>query len=257
MEKQEQTKIALVTGGSRGLGRDMALRLAEKGRGVVLTYHSQSDEAAKVVAAIVAMGGKAAALHLHAGDVSTFDDFALRLQGVLNDQFGAKQFDFLINNAGTGLTVPSFAATTEAQFDELMNLHYKGVFFLTQKMLPLLRDGGGIVNLSSGLTRFAYPGSGAYASMKGAIETLTMYLAKELGGRGIRANVVAPGAIATDFNGGRVRDNAQMQEHIKAVTALGRIGLADDIGGLVAFLCSDDARWITAQRIEASGGMHI
>ncbi|QHV98234.1 SDR family NAD(P)-dependent oxidoreductase [Spirosoma endbachense] len=255
--KSNAKKIALVTGGSRGLGKDMALSLARKGNDVIVTYHSQKEEALTVVAEIELMGQRAAALPLNTGAVKSFDAFLTALQDILKNKFQADHFDFLVNNAGHGITVPSFAMTTEEQFDELMNVHLKGVFFLTQKVRPYLNDGGAIVNISTGLTRFSYPGSGAYASMKSAIETLTKYMAKELGSRFIRANVVAPGAIATDFNGGRLRETPQVQEHIKSITALPRIGQADDIGGVVAFLCSEEAKWVNAQRIEVSGGMYL
>jgi NAD(P)-dependent dehydrogenase (short-subunit alcohol dehydrogenase family) len=255
--KSDAKKIALVTGGSRGLGKDMALSLARKGNDVIVTYHSQKEEALAVVAEIELMGQRAAALPLNTGVVKSFDAFLAELQDILKNKFQADHFDFLVNNAGHGITVPSFAMTTEEQFDELMNVHLKGVFFLTQKALPYLNDGGAIVNISTGLTRFSYPGSGTYASMKSAIETLTKYMAKELGSRFIRANVVAPGAIATDFNGGRLRETPQVQEYMKSITALPRIGQADDIGGVVAFLCSEEAKWVNAQRIEVSGGMYL
>jgi NAD(P)-dependent dehydrogenase (short-subunit alcohol dehydrogenase family) len=249
-------KIALVTGGSRGLGKNMALSLAKKGIDVILTYNSKKDEAIAVVAEIEKAGQKAAALQLSAGDTKTFDAFFAQVKSVLKDTFGADKFDFLINNAGIGIHA-SFAETTEEQFDELMNIHFKGVFFLTQKALPLINDGGRIVNLSSGLARFSNPGYAAYASMKGGIETLSRYMAKELGSRGIAVNVVAPGAIETDFGGGMVRDNKQVNDYIAGVTALGRVGLPDDIGGVVAFLCTEDAKWVNAQRIEVSGGMNL
>jgi NAD(P)-dependent dehydrogenase (short-subunit alcohol dehydrogenase family) len=249
-------KIALVTGGSRGLGRDMALKIARKGFDVVLTYNSREDEAAKVVAEIRAGGQKAAALQLNASDVKSFDAFIAQLKATLQSTFSTDHFDFLVNNAGTALYAP-FMETTEEQFDDALNIHFKGVFFLTQKALPLMNDGGRIINISSGLARFSIPGSSAYGAMKGAIETLTRYLAKELGARGIAANVVAPGAIETDFGGGRVRDNKEMNAHVAGMTALGRVGLPEDIGGVVAFLCTEDARWINAQRIEVSGGMNL
>ena len=249
-------KIALVTGGSRGLGKNMALNLAKKGIDVILTYNSKKDEALSVVAEIEKAGQKAAALQLSAGDTKTFDAFFAQVKTVLKDIFNTDKFDFLINNAGIGIHA-SFAETTEEQFDELMNIHFKGVFFLTQKALPLINDGGRIVNLSSGLARFSNPGYAAYASMKGGIETLSRYMAKELGARGIAVNVVAPGAIETDFGGGMVRDNKQVNDYIAGVTALGRVGLPDDIGGVVAFLCTEDAKWINAQRIEVSGGMNL
>ena len=250
-------KIALITGGSRGLGKDMALSIARRGTDVIITYNSKKDEALAVVAEIEQLGQRAATLQLNTGITKNFDAFLKTLKATLQNTFNTEYFDFLVNNAGFGITVPSFAETSEEQFDELMNVHLKGVFFLTQKALPYLNDGGAIVNISTGLTRVSYPGSGAYASMKSAVETLTKYMAKELGPRNIRANIVAPGAIATDFGGGRLRANPQIQEHIKSVTALPRIGQADDIGGVVAFLCSDDAKWVNAQRIEASGGMYI
>jgi NAD(P)-dependent dehydrogenase (short-subunit alcohol dehydrogenase family) len=250
------SKIALVTGGSRGLGKSMALHLAKKGIDVILTYHSQQAEAEGVVGEIVALGQQAVALQLDASKVSTFGSFFEQVTAALRDTFDTDRFDFLINNAGTGLYAP-FAETTEEQFDQALNIHFKGPFFLTQQALPLLNDGGRIVNISSGLTRIIYPGSSTYASMKTAMETLTKYQAKELGARGITVNIVAPGAIATDFGGGRVRDNQELQDHIVALTALGRVGLADDIGPVVAFLCTDEARWITAQRLEASGGQSI
>lgn len=249
-------KIALVTGGSRGLGRNMALSLAKKGINVVLTYNSKQDEARAVVAEIEQMGLKAVALQLNTADVNSFGAFYHQLTSALTNTFGTDHFDFLINNAGTG-AYASIADTTEEQFDSLMNIHFKGVFFLTQKLLPILNGGGRIINISTGLARFTSPGRAAYAAMKGAVETLTMYMAKELGPRGIAVNIVAPGAIETDFGGGTVRDNEQVNKHIASITALGRAGLPDDIGGVVAFLCTDDARWINAQRIEVSGGMNL
>ncbi|MFI5159402.1 MAG: SDR family NAD(P)-dependent oxidoreductase [Sphingobacteriales bacterium] len=249
-------KIALVTGGSRGLGKNMALSLAKKGINVILTYNSKKDEALAVVAEIEKAGQKAAALQLSAGDIKTFDTFFNQVKTVLKETFNTDKFDFLINNAGVGIYAP-FAETTEEQFDELMNIHFKGVFFLTQKALPLINDGGRIINLSSGLARFSMPNYSAYASMKGAMETLTKYMAKELGSRGIAVNVVAPGAIETDFGGGRVRDNKQLNDHVAGITALGRAGLPDDIGGVVSFLCTEDAKWINGQRIEVSGGMNL
>lgn len=249
-------KIALVTGGSRGLGKDMALQLAEIGIDVVLTYHSKKAEAEEVVAAIEAKGRKAHALPLDVAQSAGFGAFATQLQAALKDTFGTDRLDALVNNAGVG-TYANFADTTEAQFDTMVDVHLKAPFFLTQKLLPLLRDGGSIVNISSGLTRFTHTGYEAYATMKGGVETLTIYQAKFLGDRGIRANVVAPGAIETDFAGGVVRDNAELNKTIASITALGRVGLPDDIGGVVAFLCSDAAKWINGQRIEVSGGIHL
>jgi NAD(P)-dependent dehydrogenase (short-subunit alcohol dehydrogenase family) len=251
-----QTKIALVTGGSRGLGKNMALSLAQKGIHVILTYRSQHEEALAVVKEIEQLGQQAAALPLDTADAKGFDTFVSQIQGVLKDKFNTDKLDFLINNAGTGVHA-SFTETTEGQFDTLVNIHFKGVFFLTQKMLPLMADGGGIVNISTGLARFSLPGYAAYAAMKGAIETLTKYQAKELGNRRIRVNVVAPGAIETDFGGGAVRDNPQVNAFIASQTALGRVGLPDDIGSVVAFLCTDEAKWVNAQRIEVSGGQML
>ena len=253
---ETKNKIALVTGGSRGLGKDMALRLAEKGLDVIITYNSQAQAAQGVVAQVQQNGQKAAALQLNTGDVKSFGEFATQLQTVLQDTFGATHFDYLVNNAGIGGYSP-IADVTEEMFDGLLNVHFKGVYFLTQKMLPLMNDGGGIVNVSSGLTRVTVPGSSAYAAMKGAVEIFTRFLAKELGARGIKANIVAPGAVMTDFGGGHLRNSEQLQKYISEVTALGRPGVAEDIGGVVAFLCTDDARWVNGQRIEVSGGMAL
>lgn len=252
-----RNKIALVTGGGRGLGKDMALRIAQKGIDIVLTYHSNKSAADEVVKEIQALGQKATTLQLNVADVTSFDGFMLELQNTLKSQFNAEKIDFLINNGGFAIHIPSFAETTVEQFDQLLNVHFKGVFFFTQKVLPILNDGGGIVNVSTGLTRVTLVGRETYASMKSAVETLTKYLAKELGVRNIRANVVAPGAIATDFGGGNTRDNPQVQTYLKSITAIPRIGQADDIGGVVAFLCTDDAKWITGQRMEVSGGMSL
>ena len=249
-------KIALVTGGSRGLGKDMAIALAKKGINVILTYNSKKEEADAVVEEIEKAGQKAAALQLNTGDVKTFDTFFTQVKEVLKNTFHTDHFDFLINNAGIGIHA-SFAETKEEDFDALMNIHFKGVFFLTQKALAVINDGGRIINLSTGLARFSSPGYAAYASMKGGIETLTKYLAAELGSRGIAVNVVAPGAIETDFGGGVLRDNAQVNKHLAGITALGRVGRPDDIGSVVAFLCTEDAKWINAQRIEVSGGMNL
>lgn len=249
-------KIALVTGGSRGLGRDMAINIAKKDIDVVITYHRNKEAADEVIAEVAKTGSKAFALQLDTRDVSSFSSFYSELENLLESEYSDKHFDYLVNNAGTGIYKP-FAETTEADFDEMMNIHFKGVYFLTQKALPFLNDGGGIINISSGLARFTLPGSSAYASMKGAIETFTKYLAKELGPRGIRANVVAPGAVATDFGGGLNRSDEKKRTLISNFTALGRVGEAEDIGSVVAFLCTHDAHWLTAQRIEASGGTLI
>ncbi len=249
-------KIALVTGGSRGLGKNTALKIAQKGIDVVITYHSKKDEAAAVVAEIEKSGQRAAALQLDAGNVKSFDAFFAELSNTLKNVFGASRFDFLVNNAGMALHA-AFNQTTEQQFDDIVNVHFKGVYFFTQKALPIINDGGRIINISSGLARFSFPGSSAYGAAKAAIETLTRYLSVELGARKIGANVVAPGAIETDFSGGMVRDNKDMNARISGLTALGRVGLPEDIGGIVAFLCTEEARWINGQRIEASGGMNL
>lgn len=249
-------KVAVVTGSSRGLGKSTALNLAKKGIDVIVTYHSNGEEAAKVVAQIESLGAKAIALQLDTANIKTFDDFAIKVQQSLQAKWQIDRFDFLINNAGTG-AYASFMDTTEADFDHLLNIHVKGVFFLTQKLLPLINDGGRIVNLSTGLTRIILPGYAAYASMKGAIETLSLYMAKELGARKIAVNVVAPGAIETDFGGGAVRDNSELNQYLASQTALGRVGLPDDIGGAIASLLSEDNRWVNAQRIEVSGGQSI
>lgn len=248
-------KIALITGASRGLGRNMAEHLASKGVDVILTYKSSRTEADAVTEALRAKGRKAVALRLDTGVLSGFAAFAAELKQALKTIWGRDDFDYLVNNAGTALYAP-FAETTEAQFDEAMNIHFKGVFFLTQTLLPLIKDGGSILNVSSGLARFSYPGSSAYGSMKGAIDVLTRYLAVELGPRRIRVNSIAPGAIETDFGGGRVRDNAELNAMIAGRTPLGRVGLPDDIGGAVSMLLSDEAGWINGQRIEAAGGIH-
>lgn len=250
------TKIALVTGSSRGLGKSTALHLSKKGVDIIVTYHTNAEEAKNVVAEIQQFGAKAVALQLDTANTKTFDDFAARIQQVLKDTWQVDRFDFLVNNAGTG-AYASFAETTEEDFDHLMNIHVKGVFFLTQKLLPLINDGGRIVNLSSGLTRIILPGYAAYASMKGAIETLTKYMAKELGPRKIAVKIVAPGAIETDFEGGGVRDNPDVNQYLASQTALGRVGLPDDIGGAIASLLSADNQWVNAQRIEVSGGQSI
>lgn len=249
-------KIALITGGSRGLGRNMALKLAEKGRDIILTYHSKQDEAEDVVAQIELIGCKAACLRLDVADHKSFTDFSRILKSKLEEKWQRSDFDFLVNNAGVGVHA-SFMETTEEQFDQMVNIHLKGTFFLTQKLLPVMKDGGRIVNISSGLARFSNPGMSAYATMKGGIEVLTRYMAKELGPRKIAVNTIAPGAIETDFGGGRVRDDKNINDMIASQTALGRVGLPDDIGGAVASLLSDDSSWINGQRIEVSGGIFL
>ncbi len=249
------TKTSLVTGGSRGLGRNIAQQLAARGHDVLITYQRQKEEAADVVAGIERLGRRAAALQLDVTDAGGFGAFAQAVKAQLA-RWDRERFDHLVNNAGAGLHV-AFADTSEAQFDQMLAMHLKAPFFLTQALLPLLADGGRIVNVSTGLTRFALPGHAAYAAMKGGVEVLTRYLAKELGPRGIAANVVAPGAIETDFGGGAVRDNAQLNAYIAGQTALGRTGVPDDIGPAVAALLSEDNRWVNAQRIEVSGGMFV
>jgi len=246
-------KIAIVTGGSRGLGRNTVLNLAKRGVHSIFTYNSNRAEADKVVAAASETRAKAIALQLDTGSVSAFDAFVQNVRKALAT-LGAERFDFLVNNAGTSHH-NAFDKTTEEELDSLYNVHFKGVFFLTQKLLPLINDGGRIVNLSSGLTRFVLPGSSPYASMKGAVEVLTRYLAKELGPRGIVVNTVAPGAIQTDFSGGMVRDNPEINKRVADMTALGRAGVPDDVGPMIASLLSEDNRWVNGQRIEVSGGM--
>lgn len=249
------TKIAIVTGGSRGLGRNTAINLARRGVDVIFTYRSNKTEAESLIREIDGLGRKAASFQLDTGDIRAFDKFASEVRKALQ-AWGTDRFDYLVNNAGNSLHV-NFDQTTEAQFDEVFNVHVKGVYFLTQKLLPLMNDGGRIVNISSGLARFALPGSSAYAAAKGAVEVLTRYLAKEFGPRGITANTVAPGAIETDFSGGLVRDNPEVNKRVSEMTALGRPGVADDIGPMIATLLSDENRWVNAQRIEVSGGMVV
>lgn len=248
--------IAIITGGSRGLGRNAALHLARQGTGIIITYLSRAEEAAAVVAEIETLGGKAAALQLDTGDTTQFAAFSDQLSDSLQNVWGRSTFDFLVNNAGMGINA-AFAETTEEQFDTLMNVHLRGVFFLTQRLLPLIADGGRILNVSTGLARFCAPGFAAYAAMKGAIEVLTRYQAKELGPRGIAVNVIAPGAIETDFGGGAVRDNPDANAFVANVTAMGRAGLPDDIGGAITSILLGDNQWMTAQRIEVSGGMYL
>lgn len=250
------TPIAVITGASRGLGKNTALKLAAQGIDIILTYQTNAAAAAEVVAEIEWLGLKAVALPLDVSDSGSFAEFATQVSTILAQTWQRESFNYLINNAGIGIHVPMVETSIE-QFDTLMNIHVKGPFFLTQTLLPQLMDGGSIVNISTGLTRFAIPGFGAYATMKGAVETMTKYWAKELGPRGIRVNVLAPGAIETDFGGGAVRDNEQMNQFLAQQTALGRVGLPDDIGGAISALLSPAAAWINAQRIEASGGMFL
>lgn len=253
---QDTRKIALVTGSSRGLGKNTVLALARNGVDAIVTYRSSEAEANQAVSEITALGRKAVALQLDSSNTQTFEDFVGRVQQSLATIWQAERFDFLVNNAGVGFTQP-FTEIDENSFDRLFNVNVKGVFFLTQALLPLMNDGGRIVNISSGLARFTLPGFAAYASAKGAIEVLTRYLAKELGERQIAVNVVAPGAIATDFGGGAVRDNRELNAFIASQTALGRVGVTDDIGGAIASLLSEDNRWINGQRLEVSGGMFL
>ncbi|WP_164964022.1 SDR family NAD(P)-dependent oxidoreductase [Rubrivivax sp. JA1026] len=249
-------RTALVTGGSRGLGRDAVLHLARAGWDLVFTFHSRAAEAEAVAAQVRALGRRAVALQFDAGAVASIPAFVEALRGALADGIGRPALDAVVHNAGFGVHA-AFAETTQADFDALMNVHLKGPFFLTQALLPLLADGARILHVSSGLTRFSLPGYAAYATMKGAVEVLTRYLAKELGARGIRVNTLAPGAIETDFGGGAVRDDTRLNAYVAAQTALGRVGRPEDIGGAVAALLADESGWVTGQRIEASGGMFI
>jgi NAD(P)-dependent dehydrogenase (short-subunit alcohol dehydrogenase family) len=252
---KHENKIALITGSSRGLGRNIALQLARSGADIVVTYRQSKSEGETVVAEIQALGRRAVALPIDVADTRTFAAFAETLRAALTTTWQRETFDFLVNNAGIGIHMP-FTETTEADFDSLMNVHVKGVFFLTQKLLPLLADGGRIVNTSTGLARFSIPGYAAYASMKGAVEVLSRYLAKELGPRRIGVNVVAPGIIETDFTKQSL-SRPGVREFMSANIALGRVGVPDDIGGVVDFLCSEEGRWVNAQRVEASGGMFL
>ncbi|SFW37383.1 SDR family oxidoreductase [Cellulophaga fucicola] len=251
-----QNKIVLVTGGSRGLGKNMAISLAKKGLDVIVTYKSNKDGALAVVKEIEEIGNKAFAIQLNVDDIANFDLFFINLKKNLLEFLNVEKFDFLVNNAGVG-TYETIENTTEDQFNNLVNIHFKAPFFITQKALPFLNTNGGVVNISTGLTRFSLPGYAAYAAAKGAVEVLSRYLAKELGDKKIRVNTVAPGAIETDFGGGVVRDNKDLNNFIGSQTALGRVGVPGDIGSVVAFLCTDDAEWINAQRIEVSGGQMI
>jgi NAD(P)-dependent dehydrogenase (short-subunit alcohol dehydrogenase family) len=250
------TKIALVTGGSRGLGKEMAISLAKKGIDVIITYRTKEAEAKDVVAEIESLEQKGASLYLDMGDFSSLDSFIGNLLKTLQTKWNTASFDFLINNAGMGATVP-FEQVTEELFDEFLNVHFKGIYFLIQRCLPNINPGGCIINISTGTTRFTNPGYSVYASMKGAIEVFTKYLAKELGSKNIRANIVAPGPVETDFNKAAIRSNPQMKERLSSLTPLGRVGRAEDIGGVVSFLCTDESYWINGQRIEVSGGINI
>lgn len=250
------SKIALVTGGSRGLGKDMSISIARKGIDVILTYRNKKEEAEEVVKSIEAIGQKAIAIPLDLSDFSSLDRFISQLKPVLDSQWKKQHIDFLVNNAGMGATVP-FEQVTEELFNDFLNVHFKGVYFLTQKLVPMMNAGGRVINISTGTTRFSNPGYSVYASMKGAIEVFTKYLAKELGAKGIGANVVAPGPVETDFNHAAIRSNPQLKTILSSLSPLGRVGNADDIGSVVAFLCTEDAKWINGQRIEVSGGINV
>ena len=250
------TRISLVTGAGRGLGRNAAISIARRNGDVVLTFRSRADEANAAVAEIEALGRKAVALQLNVGKVATFPDFAGRLKAALGETWQRDTFDHLVNNAGHGDVAP-IVEMTEVQFDGLVDVHFKGVFFLTQTLLPLIEDGGRIVNLSTGLTRVTAVGWSAYAAVKGAVEVLTVYMAEELGSRRTAVNAVAPGEIETDFFGGAVRDTPAFNKFFADMTALGRVGVPDDVGPMIAALLTEDNRWVNAQRIEVSGGQGI
>jgi NAD(P)-dependent dehydrogenase (short-subunit alcohol dehydrogenase family) len=248
-------KIAIITGASRGLGRNTAVNLARRGVDVIFTYRTKQAEAESLINEIQASGRKAAGFRLDTGDIRSFEGFAAEVRTALQ-AWGRNRFDYLVNNAGNSLHKP-FEQTTEAEFDDVVNVHFKGVYFLTQKLLPFLNDGGRIINISSGLARFTLPGTSVYGAAKGAVEVLTRYLARELGPRGITVNAVAPGAIQTDFSGGMVRDNPEYNKRVAEMTALGRAGVPDDIGPMIALLLSNENRWVNGQRIEVSGGMAL
>ncbi len=250
------TKIALVTGGSRSLGRDMAISLAKKNIDVVLTYKDSKEAAQDVVKEIKALGRNAAALQFDQSDVKSIDPFLEGVRNVLLKEWNSEKFDFLINNAGIGAMVP-IQQVTEEIFDHIFNTNFRSIYFLTQKALPMMNDNGSVIFISTGTTRFSIPGYSVYASLKGAMEIFSKYVAKEFGSRGIRSNVVAPGPVETDFNDAMIRNTPQLRTYLSSITSLGRVGQADDIGSVVAFLCTDDAKWINAQRIEVSGGINL
>lgn len=249
-------KIGLVTGGNRGLGKDMVISMARKGIDIVLTYNENVRQAEEVQAEVEKLGRKAAILQYDLSKLENLPAFVNNLKSVLQANWGVGGFDYLVHNAGVGGSIP-IADVTEEKFDYFLNVHYKSVYFLTQKCIPILNDGGGIVFISTGTTRFVNPGYSVYASLKGAVEVLTKYVARELGGRRIRANVVAPGPIETDFNNAMIRNNPQIKARLSELTALGRVGAAEDVGGVVAFLCTAEAGWINGQRIEVSGGINL
>lgn len=246
-------KTAIITGGSRGLGRDMAINLAKDGVNIIFTYHNNEVKANALIEEIKTLGQVAFGIQYDAQVPNSGQELITKATQYLTSIFGQPNFDILINNAGTG-TSNLIEETTEDQFDDMLQIHLKSVYFLTQAALPFINEAGRIINISSGLTRFSMPGMSSYAIMKGGIEVFTRYLAKELGNRKITANVVAPGAIATDFAGGSNK-NEQKIELISNITALGRVGEPEDIGGVISFLCSEKSGWINGQRIEVSGGM--
>jgi NAD(P)-dependent dehydrogenase (short-subunit alcohol dehydrogenase family) len=252
MTTQTHTPIALVTGGSRGLGRATALALAAAGVDIVITYRTSESEARDVVAEIEALGRRGAALALDTTNIASFGAFTDALRRELPDG----TFDILVNNAGTAL-YSALASTSEAEFDQVFAVHVKGPFFLTQTLLPLIADGGRIVNVSSALTRVTFPGSGPYASAKAALEVLTRYQALEFASRGITSNVVAPGAVPTDFGNGHLRSDKTLQDLVIQGTALQRLATPADIGQLIAGLTTASGDWVTGQRIEASGGVRL
>jgi len=257
MASDDAKKIALITGGNRGLGKDMALSLARMGMDVVLTFNANQPEGEAVADEIRGLGRRAAALRFDLSDISAIEDFIGQVKAVLRDDFGgAELIDFLVNNAGFGKAI-AIDQLTESDFDAFANVHFKGVLFLTQKALRMMNDGGGVVFITAAADRYNVPGYGLYAACKGAIEVFSRYVAKEYGARGIRSNTLAPGGVATDFNGGAIRDNPMLQQMVVAQTAMGRLAAPHDIGGLVSLLCSDDARWLTGQRLEATGGFNI
>lgn len=249
-------KIALVTGGSRGLGKEMALALADKKIDVVLTYKTNKEEAEKVADEIIKKGQKASALPFDISQIKSIDPFIQEFKKALQSKWSTDKFDFLINNAGVGATV-MIPQVTEEIFDNFLNIHFKGVYFLTQKLIGNINDNGSVINISTGTTRFTNPGYSVYSSMKAAVEMFTKHVAKDFGARGIRANIVAPGPIETDFNNAAIRSNPEMKTRLSSLSPLGRVGYANDVGPVVAFLCTDESRWINGQRIEVSGGINL
>jgi NAD(P)-dependent dehydrogenase (short-subunit alcohol dehydrogenase family) len=256
IKQSELKKIAVVTGGSRGIGRNTVVNLAKRGIDTIFTFNTHSEDAEAVIAEANAVGAQAIALQLDAGNIASFDAFVAGVENALS-RLEKSRFDFLVNNGGNNHRNMPFEKATEEEFDSVCNVHFKGVFFLTQKLLPLMNDGGRIVNVSTARTRIASPGGAVYASMKGAVEVLSKHMALELGLRRIRVNVVAPGPVETDFSGGIVRDNPVVNKRIAENTALGRAGLPEDIGPMIASLLDEENRWVNAQRIEVAGGVAI